>query len=419
MSTTPPPSSRDASVVPFLESIGLIAAIPPVRSSYYSSALSNPFFFYLTARLGLTSAFRDSDALSRGSWFHTAAETSDHDPLTHPIVYFDKLRDRQLSLKKLCSSMALSVERTSRILGREELDAHTAFAWWTAHLDVPLPSPFRSVRSFLAEPYWQSLGRELSVTCANPHDHRCPQRITIDQLLYHSGHHTLWLLDYKTTSLPPTLRMSVCPDDFQTQLYLDTTRSALQAGHLDSILTAASVARKDLKVAGMMHIAIQKPGIRFGESDRPYRTVEVTPTRGKNKGLTRLEREYLDEPPSLSNFTKRVRDHMTATGEYQHLASERSEPCVNISFTPSSSLEGPAFSAYNDRLRFLTEMLTRPAFPSAFLSNPSAYTHQGQLVPFAHFALCPVRDWPRIMSEHSLVVQRRDDTPPSEDPTDE
>ena len=54
----------------WLESQGLVAKEPAIRSSDYETILSCPFQYYLSRRLGLVSALRWSAALSRGSWFH-------------------------------------------------------------------------------------------------------------------------------------------------------------------------------------------------------------------------------------------------------------------------------------------------------------------------------------------------------------
>jgi hypothetical protein len=45
----------------------------------------------------------------------------------------------------------------------------------------------------------------------------------------------------------------------------------------------------------LLHLAVQKPTIKFGQNDRPSREIEFTPTRGKNKGITRTEREYYED----------------------------------------------------------------------------------------------------------------------------
>jgi len=411
-----------------LEKMGLRATSPPIRSSHYSVALSDPFIYYLTQRLGLYNALSWSRVLSHGSWFHRAAQldtflTPDQHPeiVGHTDAYLSLLRARQAELTTIAKNRGIQPPGLACILGREEEEALTALACYTVSARVPLSRPGLPVRRLgEAAPTWRSwlsskfdvLAQEFEVRGLTPTGH--PVVILIDAVLYHREHHTIWLLDYKTTGLLPLVRMSICPVEFQTQLYLDTAARDFQTETRTGLYSLLD-GRACEGVYGMVHVIFQKPNLIFGYRDRDKRAVTITPTRGKNKGIERTEYEYFGEP-TLSNYCRRITNWALATEEYTHLAETRTEPPVNISCSPLSRVLDPSgLLSYHSRLKYLSDLATRDPHPSNFLSNPAKAFSHGDLTPWADFMLNPLSEWHNLISAHNLIPRLPSDPVPHPD----
>lgn len=413
-----PDRGRDA--LPFLAHHGIVPTSPPIRSSDLKLCTSSPFTYYLTRRLGLTKTFSHSEALSRGSWLHKAFEL---DPLTGttsfrdgpaPVLYNHVLQERLGELRIQAKARGLDSETTSTILAREERDAQTALAWYGSAARVTIHPDIGSFRSYLSRPHWRLLAREHTETVPS-HLEGPPLKAVFDTLLHNTVRNELWIVDLKSTSLPPTVRLSLCAYEFQAAHYLHILREALAAGHL----TAFNLP-DDIRIGGIMHIAIQKPTITFGQNDRPYQLVDFTPSRGKNKGITRQEKEYYGEP-SLDIYLTRCDHWFQGTHEFSHLAPTRdSEPPVNISFTPLSILDNPLYPSYDARLSLIHSYATCEPTPDNFPYDASEFSAKGRLTPWGHFAINPVHHWPEIMAREGFIVAHRDTEEPhgEEDPED-
>jgi hypothetical protein len=405
-----PKPDRGAAAIPFLAHHGIIPVSPPIRSSDLRLVTTSPFTYYLTRRLGITKAFARSEALARGSWLHKCFEL---DPFTTPsfrdspttALYWQVLDARLSELRLICRSRGVSSETTTDILAREDHDARTAFAWYSAAARITIHPDIGSFRSYLAKPSWRVLARELTMTVPS-HLGGPPLRAVFDTLLHNSIRNELWLVDLKSTSMDPRHRLSLCAYEFQAAHYLHVLREALTRGDL-----APYQLPDNIKIGGILHIAIQKPTIKFGQNDRPSREIEFTPTRGKNKGITRTEREYYGEP-DLSIYLTRCDQWYQGTHEFSHLAPERdASPPVNLSFTPISILDNPAYPSYDARLSQIHAFATCEPHPNNFPYDASEFSAHGRLTPWAHFAINPVEHWPEIMAREDFVITHRDEDP--------
>lgn len=409
--TTPIPSpiGRGDAAREYLESCGLVAQSPPIRSSDYVLALTDPFRYYLTRRLGLVPAVSWSKALSRGSWFHKCLElddfTSETPSLSVGLTFDQALQQREKELAASCASIGIQSESLRDLINRERADAQTARAWYEASASVVIDDTHGSWRSFLRRPYWRILSREETFRAPLGSVGNHPAAIQPDLLLHHTGHNKLWIVDAKTTDEDPLVRMTSCPLEFQTLHYLNVVNLLL----FDASFRSRFGLTPDTTVGGMIHIVVRKPELVFGMKDRNFTEKLFVPSRGPNKGVSRLERTYHGEPV-FDNFLSRVRTWYAAADEYTHLAKEfASSPPCNISFTTVDFLEDESASDYHSILNFIWSLATRKPNPNSFLRNPDSLRSWGSVSRYAPFYLLPVSQWPAHIAEQGLIQKHRDE----------
>ena len=424
--TPPVPSPSRSDALPFLAHHGILPRVPSLRSSDFKTVASNPFAYYLTRRLGITRRFSWSAALSRGSWTHKCFEL---DPLHTPSftetpnirsAFHTVLESRLAELSAISTSLSLPSTTHEEILARERNDAETAFAWYATASSLRVSSTVRSFRHYLAHPTWRDLGPEITLECPLPSNPSLTLKGVADRLLHNIHTNELWIADLKTTSLDPRDRLSLCSHEFQASHYLSIARLLVTDPSFRSLHDLPD----DIRVGGMIHIAMLKPTITLCSDDRPYRLVDFTPSRGPNKGITRQEKEFYGEP-SLDHYLARCDRWYKGTHEYSDLAPLReSSPPTNISFTPASILDNPSFPSYTARLNLLTYYATLDPQPDNFPYDATQFQAQKKLSPWAPFAICPVEHWPEIMAREGFIIAHRDEDPsdaqeedpPSEDP---
>jgi hypothetical protein len=406
---------RDLSSIPMLEEMGLRPQTPTIRSSHYGQALRDPWGYFVVQRLGLVPKISWSQCLTLGSWYHTACEHHlNQSP--HPWASYRKLIDARLhELAAICTEsgyMPTAIEKTA---AREEREAYSAWALFHGSAKVPLPSNAMSwLEAIQNKERYIVLATEFEFSMKHPLIQH-PVGIRVDAILYHKQHNVLWLVDYKTTSKAPMDRSATCPIEFQTQLYIDVMRLAVEdrSPRIEELLAPLELSkekRNKLTVQGMQHIIIKKPGIRFGLEDRDFEEKEFIPSRGPNKGVARIEREYVGEP-RLSNFVRRVSDWYLRTGMYTHLAEKEPESPVLISNSPASLvLDKNGLHAYYSRLKYLYSLATRLPSPDNFLVNPGASDDHGHISYITDLSVVDIADWPAVISAQGLMVRKPADS---------
>lgn len=412
MSDFDQPLGRGALAASFLAESGLPSTVPSIRSSDYELCLTNPFIYYLTRRLGLARAFSASEALSRGTWFHKIWELDDTTRPTATIIGLDHaIATRRHELAKACEACGVIGDTRSSILEDERREAETVRAWYEASATSVIDPVFGGWRDYFARSMWALLGKEVTLSARNTTAGAvdcCPLVIQIDGLYYHTGNNQLWINDFKTTSLDPSTRLLTCPREFQTQHYLYVLTQNLP------LLRSRYNLPDNVTVGGMIHTVISKPSIEFGQSDRNFTVEPFTPSRGKNKGVTRMEKTYHGDPV-YSNYLTRVRAWYSSTGDYAHLAPEReAQRLCNISISPATTpggtgvLDGDNLTEYHDRVSFVTSHAKRLAHPSDFLLNTRDLISGKGPSPFAPFAFTPIRSWPDLLTPNQLIIKPRD-----------
>jgi len=136
-----------------------------------------------------------------------------------------------------------------------------------------------------------------------------PLEGTVDLVIQDHEKGGVWIPDFKTTnarSCPPLVRAATTSFEDQPQHYRILVNEAVE-----------------MPVLGSVHIILAKPPLVFGKEDRPYEWYNFTPSRGKNKGVTRKEKRYLSETPSYDVYLRRVRDWLLGEGDYAIEAVDR------------------------------------------------------------------------------------------------
>lgn len=403
-----PQGARD-----FLALNGLVERRPPVRSSDFRM-LGSPFHYYITRKLGLVPALRYSTALSQGTWFHTALEILMKVGLTgdeHHAKYQAVLEARMEEIREVCRTLAMGDQRTREILATEEQDATCAWVWATTAKDLPISGSLSSGRTlyeFLRDPNFVPICQECKLQVAIELDDKrmepVPCVMQPDMLLYHQAQNSLWIVDYKTTSISPRMRAASCPIEPQTQHYMTILNTMIQKGTLQASFDLPS----DVSVGGMLHAIVRKPTISFGQADRDY-TLDETPFKsGPRKGQPRNEKIYIGEP-RLENYLDRCRQWYKGEKDYIHLSGDRiADPVIDLSFTSGTALMDAQWTRqYMARLAAVNKWRIAALEPYEY-PWPTEVHGSGTLDTYAPFVLRPVTEWPDIVMQEGFLVSDRD-----------
>ena len=400
----PLPKGKGKSAKEWLEAYGLVARTPCIRSSDYEMCLHCPFQYYLSRRLGLVPALRWSSALSRGSWFHTRAELMNELPEVATKTMQDLLKKRNEELSEICSNRGIIGEERTSILGREEKDMLTATAWFEAAATFKIPGKDKTFLEYLNAEHFRILGHEILAKYEHPDYGTLIAQY--DLLLYHEKQDKVFIVDFKTCSESPILRLSTCPIEFQTQHYLQICKYLLDS----RVMTKKFDLLDTTEVGGMLHVAIRKPTISFGQRDRECEISEHTLTRGPRKGQVEIRRKYFGEP-RFDNYLNRVKNWYNATDEYEDEAPLRaSDPPVNISTTYGSVTKDQSWvHEYHSRLNVINTYASVFPAPGNFPSSSSYIRSFSKLSPFAPFYLTPVTEWPSVIQQEGFIFEDRDE----------
>ena len=444
----PLPTDLGPTAKEYLEHHGLMATVPTIRSSDYSLALRSPRLYYLIRRLGLIPALRWSEAMNRGSWFHTILGL--YRAPNRRAVYAKLVLKRIDELKAYCDTAHIGTERMLAIIDREHLDAATALGWFEALETVEIHNQTTgekfTIRQFLDQPRWKHLGSEVRIV--RPHKINGKEVlmvIQLDCLLYDRDSNKLWIFDGKTTSETPLSRVATVKHEFQTQHYMVTTDWAIETGLLQSKFDLPD----DVTLGGMMHCPVWKPGIRFGMKDRPHRWY----SEGKRTGMCgtviraagdegydvvvgeigsdqdwsptttaptmeealkilheitgkKPEKQFTGEP-DLRHFVTRLQEAYKGYEEKLLGEGKLAEPPVNLTWTTHAVLlDKDWLTDYWDCVQYIHSHAVRTAIPENFLPPDMREIRGSEYEPFF---TNPPAAWPEIVRDRHFITARRDD----------
>ena len=387
------PTSVLDPVSPWLESHGIFARTPLIRSSDYRLVRSCPRSYYLSRRLGLVKAFQYSRALSRGSWVHLAFACILDDPSDRAVTLEQAVVARCEELRDVAKTLGTSSDKIREIVAREEQDARVSIAWFNAALEVPDGSGRTIAQRFRED--WQIVEQEPEIAFKD-----C---LIQPDCLVRDKAGKLWVVDFKTTSMSTNARLQTCPLEFQTQHYFHTMLNRTAADPA----AAAQWSDPD-RIGGVLHIAVRKPSIEFGMRDRPF-TMDLSPFKsGPRKGEPRNEKIFHGEPdPYL--YEQRCLDWYIGRGEYLHHEPERlTDPCVAISTTSAELLLSPEAKAeYNARLSFVRRYREQAAEPGNYEIGDPVVQH-GTPSPYLPFHMIEPGKWPDLILTEGFLQRDRD-----------
>lgn len=439
------PTDRGRSARHYLESEGLVARVPSIRSSDYGSALSDPFGYYIRRRLGLVPALAYSEALSRGSYFHTLFALYDRDDRWQIFRRMCKARLDEINL--ICRDLRISETARAEAVQNEQVDQAMASAWYAAFEELPCLSDSSALD--LLQDNFVKLGAEYRLTWVDDRFPRTRQVAQFDLLLLNRKTNKLWIVDAKTTASPPLVRLATVKEEFQTMHYMHALEWFFDRGYLHKQFPQLPA---NAELGGMMHVAILKPSISFGQQDRDFQWE----SEGKRTGISgRIMRspvnlrefgEYvvkwtknqpspepccgtLDEclnvlhqvtgkkpekvyqgEPSLSNYQARCMRWYKGQGEYLDKAPDfDNDPPINISYTHwSTTLDKDWRRDYLDRVAMIYKLATQEANPCNFLRNIDAIRMGAKLANYSPFYLTEPKEWPMLVRSQQFLVAHRD-----------
>lgn len=441
----PLPTDRGLSARVFLESEGLVARVPSIRSSDYSSALTDPFGYYLRRRLGLTPALSYSEALSRGSYFHVLFALFDRDDRAQ--IFRRMCTTRLAEINSISKEMHITETARTTAIENETVDQSMALAWFDAFENLPCLNK-QSARTLLSTDYTK-VGAELRLTWIDERFPRSRQMAQFDLLLYNRKTNKLWIVDAKTTAAPPLIRLSTVKEEFQTMHYMH----ALEWFHSRGLLHKQfPTIPKGAELGGMMHVAILKPTIQFGQQDRDFHWYAEGKRSGNSGRILRSPVNLQDqgpyvikwtagdhgvEPyvgtldeclaylheicgkkpekvfqgePSLPRYVERCMRWYRGEAEFLDRAPDfENDPPINISYTHASTmLDNDWRSDYLTRVAYIYSLATAEANPCKFLRNIDALRVGSRLAHFSPFYLTEPKEWPALIQMQSFLVSHRD-----------
>ena len=406
----PIPTGRGREAQKWMEYHGYVDTTPSIRSSDYEGVLHCPFQYYLSRRLGLSPALRWSKALSRGSWFHKRLELYRDTPEVVSSCTNKMLTDRLEELEEICKTIGIKGESKDKVLDREKKDFACAMAWYQVSMNLQLPQQkLPTANEFLKQEHFRHLGSEVGIRLHMPKIHRAGKVMLtamLDTLLYHKEQNSLYIVDAKTTAGSAEERLITCPLEFQTQHYMMVLKLALESNLVQSVYDLP----EDVRVGGMVHIAVQKPTIEFGMKDRDCEEIEHTLQRGPRKGQVEIRKNYSGEP-RFENYLERCEDWYRGQGEYEHLAERwNMSPPINYSLTYGNLLQDEDYlDEYYARITLIKKYVQCKAIPKNFPRSANHLRQFGRMSPFTPFYLTPPKEWPDIIKAESFIQIDRDE----------
>lgn len=440
----PLPIDRGRSARQYLESEGLVARVPSIRSSDYSSSLSDPFGYYLRRRLGLVPPLWYSEALSRGSYFHTLFALFDRGDRWQ--IFKRQCEARLGEINQICKDLHIAETFRAEAVQNEQVDQAYATAWYNAFENLPCLND-QSALDILQDNFVKC-DAEARLTWVDERFPKTRQVAQFDLLLLNRKTNKLWIVDAKTTAQPPLIRLSTVKEEFQTMHYLHALEWFFSRGLLHKQYNLPA----DVQLGGMMHMAILKPSIQFGQADRSFhwestgkRTgvagrIMRSPVNLQDQGshvikwtanqpylepycgtvdecLEELHKQTGKKPekiyqgePSLDNYIARCMSWYKGEGEYLHRAPDfQNDPPVNISYTHASVLlDNDWRKDYLSRVAMIYNLATQEANPCNFLKNIDALRMGAKLANYSPFYLTEPKDWPNLVQTQQFVVAHRD-----------
>lgn len=433
-----------------LEIHGILPRIPTIRSSDFNLVNRCRFLYWLQRRMGLVPAFRYSDALSFGSWFHTALQCLQDPPRARKVVDL-ALESRIQEINGICDTLNIRKgEPRQNIIAAEREDAYTAWAWFRAALSYRRSNdPYTShgLPAYFSSP-WQVLGQEIRMGYRFPETPKCPLVIELDSLVYNPTTKQIWGVEGKTTQLPTIVRGQLIRIEAQPRHYCFVLNELLRVGEIQRHYNLPA----STTLGGIFHLIFAKPQIRLSGQDRRYGYANESKRSGlrgaasflpklkewhcsiyqldsaapherkkfstEEKAIAYLEatvttqaKKVFQGEPDPSLYAKRCQQWYTATGDYADRRNEIAHnPPVLVSTTPAEVvLDEDKMNSYFTQLHRVYKYATLHPVPCQFDMHTDGATSMNGLSPYAPFYTTMPRQWPDIIRRDNFIQQFRDE----------
>lgn len=439
---------------------GLVSHRAHVRSTD-ARFLGCPFRYYLERRLCLTRAW-ETGPLSAGWWFHVLMQELDPQDVLRRRI--SEISAAIMALRE--AGADISDEEAAQYIQQETETLDVVSLWHRVVSGLPVQG-IGTFKDIQGHP-WRVLGREISLVASHvlaEHllDSACtdPARISYlraprpeppylimraDALVYHEPTRTVWIDDYKSTSLSRVARAQTCTVEFQTLMGLVLLHACLVAIRDTWGLDRATV-------GGVRHIIIGKPpmpsradnALQMWRARGVRRKVEGTATpvpdgtwrivlnplegsseqpremtvSGEDVAIQELHQATGKKPEPVygetfdkERYLARVSDWYHARGQY--LANEvefSTDPPVVISYTYPSLLAGTAIHDWATVATTLAKWAwTNNPTPGSYPRTEQGMYDRYSALPsiYADFFTAPVHTWPKLVLQKRLVAWPRD-----------
>lgn len=462
------PLGRGKLAADHLESVGLAARVPTLRSSDFNYPCD--FSYYLERRLGLSPAFSEqqSAAMCRGSWHHTRLEVVDAQP-TAIREHMDRaLALRVSEIKTTAQALGIADSYASRMVETARDDRDASWAQFEAALTCTsnrFPALAKGILPYMVSPKgeFRILAREARFVLPSEKDSAFqgvtlvvqPDILVFEPIHAHNTTPKVWIVDFKTTQAIPLIRARTYPIEWQPRHYAYVISQLLKSGWLQ---TQFGLPESTI-LAGFKHIIVQVPALVFGEKDRPYYLhsigkktkiegyatfdnkqkrwlcftrplgTEGWPPKDNPEATLEYEPEAVgwlqttcgklpdkvhSGEKSIAIYRNRCIEWYNATGEYTHLQSERPPEHIpiNVSNTPADLLlREDLLTEYFTIASRICTLAVQDPYPENFPRDASGMTNafSTEPSPYADLFTTPIHAWPALARENHLLQRWRDE----------
>lgn len=450
------PNDMAADTLRWMEMHGIVPRVPTLRATDFDLINSCRFSYWLQRRMGLTPAFRYSEALTRGSWFHVAARAV-LDPSRAKSAVEIALREREAELRAICATLRVGEGKQQAVIEQEREDAWTSYGWFRASMFYRRPRDAylsKGLPAWLQAPVWKHLGEEVRLSYRLADTKKTVLVMEADRLMYNTQTQQLYLGEWKTCPASDKkdrggalTRSQIIRIENQPRHYLVILAGLLREGALQEHYKLPATT----KLGGVLHFLVEKPAIQLSSKDADFGLSNES-KRSRLRGAAsflKKEKKWLihiypiDEAkaqkklyagsaeeageilqaevgtqvkrvpqgaPNPVNYARRCREWYTGTGEYtERAAPVLSAPPVLVSETPASVLlDDSKMNSYYEQLHRLYDYATRKPEPCHFDMHKHGMENMRGLSPFAPFYVTAPRKWPDVISVEHFIQRFRD-----------
>lgn len=363
----------------------------PVRASMWPDTV-DPFKFFLTQICEIKPII-PADHMWFGECFH------DHLQAAASPNYEDLPTRMDGRIAEICRSLQAPEAFVNAVTDRLRATARKSYAAVRALSQVPASASGGSIMSYLTQERWRNLMVEDYIVLAVGDG---PIMLKPDRVIFDRTSNKIWVMDYKTTTKDPAIRMMTCTYEFQSQL---------NAWAFGDDLLPSLIRIFDLPAAttfgGFIHVCVQQPTII--QSGIDVRAAQALIADATPVGQTPVS----PTPDQITMaYYDRVRHWYLRTGPYE---AAQSPERIRISASHwDDAWRRMVRQSIGSKIRRVRDLLALRIRTSQLpIENPWYSTGVGYYgeddfdAAYGKFYGTPLSMWGTIMAEDHLTITRR------------